>query len=116
MRLYYIDESEGPRYYVRSALGVDAERWNDLFHDIHEWRQELRESRGIPTDRELHACDLLAGRGLLVRNDKGRRAAHEAPGSRSLPGRAAPHGGRGYPRGWHRGHQRVSLQARREGV
>ena len=29
MRLYYIDESEGPRYYVRSALGVDAERWND---------------------------------------------------------------------------------------
>ena len=21
MRLYYIDESEGPRYYVRSALG-----------------------------------------------------------------------------------------------
>ena len=30
MRLYYIDESEGPRYYVRSALGVDAERWNEL--------------------------------------------------------------------------------------
>ena len=70
MRLYYIDESEGPRYYVRSALGVDAERWNEVFHDIHEWRRELRESRGIPTDRELHACDLLAGRGLLVRNDK----------------------------------------------
>ncbi|MDE2753962.1 MAG: DUF3800 domain-containing protein [Gemmatimonadota bacterium] len=70
MRLYYIDESEGPRYYVRSALGVDAGRWNDLFHDIHEWRRELRESRGIPTDRELHACDLLAGRGLLARNDK----------------------------------------------
>ena len=25
MRIYYIDESEGPRYYVRSALGVNAE-------------------------------------------------------------------------------------------
>ena len=30
MRLYYIDESEGPRYYVRSALGVDGESWNQL--------------------------------------------------------------------------------------
>ena len=71
MRLYYIDESEGPRYYVRSALGVDAERWNDLFRDIHEWRRELSESHAIPPDRELHACDLLAGRGLLARNGDG---------------------------------------------
>ncbi len=68
MRLYYIDESEGPTCYVRSALGVDAERWNDLFADIQEWRSELHEGYGIPTDRELHACDLLAGRGMLARN------------------------------------------------
>ena len=57
MRLYYIDESEGPRYYVRTALGVDAERWNDLAHDIREWRVELRDRYGIPIERELHACD-----------------------------------------------------------
>jgi len=68
MRLYYIDESEGPTRYVRSALGVDAERWNDLFADVQEWRRELREIYGIPPDRELHACDLLAGRGMLARN------------------------------------------------
>ena len=77
MRLYYIGESEGPRYYVRSALGVDAERWNDLARDIRKWRIELRDRYGIPTGRELHACDpvsgtgqaLLAGRGKLVRRD-----------------------------------------------
>ena len=68
MRLYYIDESEGPTRYVRSALGVDAERWNDLFADIQEWRRELQKRYGVPPDRELHACDLLAGRGMLVRN------------------------------------------------
>ena len=68
MRLYYIDESEGPTCYVRSALGVDSERWNDLFADIQEWREELRRRYGIPPDRELHACDLLAGRGMLARN------------------------------------------------
>ena len=67
MRLYYID-CEGPRYYVRSALGVDGERWNALFGDIHTWRLELRERYGIPISRELHACDLLAGRGLLAKN------------------------------------------------
>ena len=50
MRLYYIDESEGPRYYVRSALGVDAERWNDLFGDIYEWRRE-RWARATPSRR-----------------------------------------------------------------
>lgn len=67
MRLYYIDESEGPTCYVRSALGVDAERWNDLFGDIYEWRRELLEGYGIPPYRELHASDLLAGRGMLAR-------------------------------------------------
>ncbi len=68
MRLYYIDESEGPTCYVRSALGVDAERWNDLFADIQEWRRELQRRYGIPPNRELHACDLLAGRGMLALN------------------------------------------------
>ena len=78
MRLYYINESEGLRHYVRSALGVDAERWNDLFRGIQEWRLELRDRYAIPTDRELHASDLvsgtgqalLAGRGSLARNGR----------------------------------------------
>ena len=34
MGLYYIDESEGTRCYVRSALGIDAEMWNDQSNDI----------------------------------------------------------------------------------
>ena len=66
MRLYYIDESEGPRYYVRTALGVDAERWNALHQRVLDWRLELRDRYAVPTDRELHACDLLAGRGKLA--------------------------------------------------
>ena len=69
MRLYYINESEGPRYYVRSALGVDAERWNDLFRDIHEWRLDLHHRYGIPTGRELRPCELLA-KGMLVQDGK----------------------------------------------
>ena len=48
MRLYYIDESEGPRYYVRTALGVDAERWNDLHARVRDWRLELRDRYAVP--------------------------------------------------------------------
>ncbi|MYB49147.1 MAG: DUF3800 domain-containing protein [Dehalococcoidia bacterium] len=69
MRIYYIDESEGRRYYVRTALGVDAERWNELHARVREWRRELQDRYAVPADRELHACDLLAGRGKLARID-----------------------------------------------
>ena len=86
MRIYYIDESEGPQYYVRSALGVDAERWNGLHGSVQDWRYAVAGDYSVPTSRELHACDpvsgtgqaLLAGRGKLVRIDNtGRRLAPE---------------------------------------
>ena len=100
MRLYYIDESEGPRYYVRTALGVDADRWNDLFQDIHAWRLELQDRFAIPTGRELHACDLLAGRGKLAREgDVDRRLSPEqgaevfTGGLRRIEGAARSTGG-----------------------
>ena len=48
---------------------MDAERWNELHARVRDWRLELRDSYAVPTDRELHACDLLAGRGKLARND-----------------------------------------------
>ena len=67
MRIYYIDESEGPRFYVRSALGVDAERWNDLHGRILDWRTAIEADFHVPRNRELHGCDLLAGRGKLAR-------------------------------------------------
>ena len=86
MRLYYIDESEGPRYYVRSALGVDAERWNDLFQDIHAWRLELQGRYAVPTGRELHACDLLAGRGRLAREGNADRRLTPEQGAEVFTG------------------------------
>ena len=67
MRIYYIDESEGPRYYVRSALGVDAERWNGLHGRILNWRTAMEADFHVPRNWELHACDLLAGQGKLAR-------------------------------------------------
>ena len=59
MRLYYLDERESARYHVRSALGVDGERWNDLFGDVRAWRQELRKRYDIAPAVELLPFDLL---------------------------------------------------------
>ena len=78
MRVYYIDESEGPRYYVRTALGVNAERWNGLHGRILDWRTAMEADYHVPRSRELHACDLLAGRGKLARtNGADRRLSPE---------------------------------------
>ena len=62
MRLYYLDERESARYHVRSALGVDSERWNDLFGDVGAWRQELRKRYDIAPAVELLPFDLLVPR------------------------------------------------------
>ena len=66
MRLYYIADSEGSDHYVRSALGVDAERWNDLHRRVFDWRMRLQEQCAVPLDRELDAGDLFSGRGMLA--------------------------------------------------
>ena len=67
MRLYYIADSEGSDHYVRSALGVDAERWNDFYRRVFDWRMCLKERYAVPVDRALNSGDLLTGRGMLAR-------------------------------------------------
>ena len=116
MRLYYIDESEGPRYYVRSALGVDAESWNELFADIYAWRVDLRDRYGIPIARELHASDLLAGRGLLAQNGDTNERVSPRPGGRGLPRRPEPPGRCRKEHRRRRGHQRLPPQAQEQEV
>ncbi len=83
MRPYFIGDTEGPRYYVRSALGVDAERWNDLFSRVQEWRRDLGDCYGIPTDGELQDCDPIPGTGQALLNGWG-KLARQGSTDRSL--------------------------------
>ena len=64
MRLYYVDEREGSGCFVRSALGVDAKRWNGFFQDVRAWRLDLRDRYGIEPTVELQPFDLLAPRAV----------------------------------------------------
>ena len=61
-----------PRWYILSAMGVDAECWNDLARDIRKWRVDLRDRSDIPTGRELHACALVLNAGYEIREDSER--------------------------------------------
>jgi hypothetical protein len=70
VRIYYLDESENSTHFVRSAIGVDEEVWNEVFQSLQEWRKEIIRKYHIPLYVELHATDLLAGRGLIVREGK----------------------------------------------
>lgn len=54
MRLYYIAEAAGRRRYVCSALGVAAERWNEVIRHVRDWRLRLRDRYGIGPATELH--------------------------------------------------------------
>ncbi len=62
MRLYYIAEAEGRRRHVRSALGVNAERWNDFFREVRDWRLRLRDRYGIAPAVALQPLRMLAPR------------------------------------------------------
>jgi len=70
VRLYYLDESEGQTHYVRSAIGISADIWSKVFLIVQKWRKDLWKTYHVPLFKELHASDLLAGRGHLIREGK----------------------------------------------
>ena len=55
MRLYYLDESEEPTHYVRSATGINDEVWSKAFLPIQQWRKELMGKYHIPLFKEFLA-------------------------------------------------------------
>jgi Protein of unknown function (DUF3800) len=71
--IYYVDESHDNEKFALVALGLRAGAWRDAFELIKAHRSQLRESDGVRTDAEIHARDLVAGRGTLGRNRNGER-------------------------------------------
>ena len=61
MRIYYVVETQGRRFHVRTALGVDMRAWNRLHRRVLRWRQEMEHYYGISAEGELRPCDPVAG-------------------------------------------------------
>ena len=70
MRLYYIAEAKGPCCHVCSALGVEAERWNDVAREWRDWRLRLRDRYGIAPSVALQPLRMLDAGELASREGK----------------------------------------------
>ncbi len=74
--LIYVDESYDQTHYAYSAVFVPIDKWNNIFQQIHSWRQDLYKKHGIDTSKEIHSTEFIAGKGSPSANrDKDFRAA-----------------------------------------
>lgn len=65
MDIIYLDESIEDTHFVYSALAIPEDSWLAIFGLTKDWRRELRERYGIRIARELHARELVSGKGKL---------------------------------------------------
>lgn len=65
MYLVYIDDSYSTGFYCFSAVAVHSDYWKQIFREIRRWRKQLKSSDGLYVYKELHATDLVAGRGRI---------------------------------------------------
>lgn len=62
---FYIDESYDSTKFCLSALWIRHSNWKKSFDMIKAHRVNLRDEKGISVRREIHARDLVTGRGKI---------------------------------------------------
>jgi len=65
VRLFYVDESHDDQKLCLSAISIRHGHWNDCFKLVREMRVELKTKYGLYLRKEIHAHELLAGRGNI---------------------------------------------------
>lgn len=63
----YIDESKDDgKFFIYTALVMDADRWQTTFEKVKAFRQSLKDDHGIFISHELHAWKFAAGKGRVA--------------------------------------------------
>jgi hypothetical protein len=63
--LVYVDESYDDTLFCLSAMILKATEWREAFKTVKDHREQLKERHGIPLRKEIHARNLVGGRGQL---------------------------------------------------
>jgi hypothetical protein len=63
--IYYIDESYDHERFCLTALGLKGATWRAAFEKVKEYRRNLKTSDGVLLRTEVHARELVRGRGKL---------------------------------------------------
>ena len=72
VRFFYVDESYDNTKYCLSAISIRHSDWKECFDKIREHRVNLKNDYGIYLRKEIHARDLVAGRGDISPNTIGK--------------------------------------------
>ncbi len=62
---FYIDESHDNDKFVLSALGIRHSHWKECFAEVKAHRQRLKSDFGVFIRKEIHAHELVGGRGRI---------------------------------------------------
>lgn len=65
VRFFYVDESYDRWKYCLSAISIRHSDWKDCFDTVREHRVNLKNDHGIYIRKEIHARDLIAGKGRI---------------------------------------------------
>jgi hypothetical protein len=72
VRFFYVDESYDKDKYCLSAISLRHSDWKECFEKVRQHRVNLKNDHGVFLSKEIHARDLVAGRGKLSPNPIGK--------------------------------------------
>jgi hypothetical protein len=72
VRYFYVDESYDKLKYCLSAISIRHSVWKECFDMVREHRVNLKNDHGIYLRKEIHARDLVKGRGKISPNTVGK--------------------------------------------
>ncbi len=68
VRFFYVDESFDSNKFCLSAISINERSWKDCFEQVKQHRVNLKNDYGVYLRKEIHAHDLVSGRGRLGPN------------------------------------------------
>jgi hypothetical protein len=66
VRCFYVDESYDQHKFCLSAIGIRHDQWRECFSRVHQHRRLLKQDHGIYIRKEIHAHELVGGRGQIA--------------------------------------------------
>ncbi len=73
VRFFYVDESYDNLKYCLSGISIRHSVWKECFDKVRQHRVNLKNDYGIYLRTEIHARDLVAGRGKIAPQAIGKR-------------------------------------------
>lgn len=65
VRCFYVDESYDQNKFCLSAIAIRHNQWRECFSRVQQHRKLLKQDHGIFIRKEIHAHELVGGRGRI---------------------------------------------------